>query len=199
MTARNIEAIVAGGSAGALDVLVSVFSALPADFRIPVAVVLHVLPGKPSYLADVLGSRCSLAVKEAEDKEPLAPATIYVAPPNYHLLIEKNRCFSLSMDEPVHFSRPAIDVLFETAAEAYRDALAAVLLSGANEDGARGLARIKDLGGTTLVQAPETAFVRTMPEAALRLGAADCVLRPAEIGPFLRRLDRRPVEKLEAE
>jgi two-component system chemotaxis response regulator CheB len=198
MPARNIEAIVAGGSAGALEVLVSVLPALPAGFRIPVALVLHLLPDKPSYLAEVLASRCSLAVKEAEDKEPLAPATIYLAPPNYHLLIEKDRSFSLSIDEPVHFSRPAIDVLFETAADAYGHALAAVLFTGANEDGARGLARIKKLGGMTLVQAPETAFVRTMPEAALRLAEPDRILPPAEIGPFLARLGR-PLEKVEAE
>lgn len=198
MPARNIEAIVAGGSAGALEALVTILPALPAGFPIPVALVLHVLPGKPSYLADVLSARCSLAVKEAEDKEPIQPATIYLAPPNYHLLIEKNRSFSLSVDEPVHFSRPAIDVLFETAADAYGDTLAAVLLTGANEDGARGLARIKEVGGTTVVQSPETAFVRTMPDAALRLAEPDKVLPPAQIGPFLALLDRCRAEKTEA-
>jgi len=198
MTGHNIEAIVAGGSAGALGVLGSVLPVLPAGFSIPVAVVLHVLPGKPSYLAGVLAARCSLAVKEAEDKELLTPGTIYLAPPNYHLLIEKDHSLSLSVDEPVHYSRPSIDVLFESAADAYGEALAAVLLTGANKDGARGLARIKAAGGTTVVQSPETALMRMMPDAALRLAQPDRVLPPEEIGSFLARLDHRSAEKVEA-
>lgn len=191
MAAHDIEAIVAGGSAGALEALAAILPALPSGFSIPIALVLHLPPGKTSYLSNVLSARCALLVKEAEDKEPLAPATIYVASPNYHLLIEKKRCFSLSVDDPVHFSRPAIDVLFESAADAYGPALAGLLLSGANEDGARGLARIHEAGGTTLVQSPDTASVRTMPEAALRLTRVDHVLPLAEIGAFLARLDGR--------
>jgi two-component system chemotaxis response regulator CheB len=198
MAAQHIDAIVAGGSAGGLEALSVIFSALPVDFSIPMAFVLHVLPGKPSYLAEVLGRRCVLTVKEAEDKEPIAPATIYFAPPNYHLLIEKKRYFSLSIDEPVHFSRPAIDVLFQSAADAYGQSLAGVLLTGANEDGARGLAHIKEAGGTTIVQSPETSFVRTMPEAALRLSPVDHVLPLDEIGPFLARLDPRRKPRLES-
>jgi two-component system chemotaxis response regulator CheB len=199
MPACSIEAIVAGGSAGALEALLAILPALPAGFRIPIALVLHVLPDKPSHLATVLGAKCRLAVKEAEDKELIAPATIYVAPPNYHLLVEKSRCFSLSVDEPVHFSRPAIDVLFESAADAYGESLAAVLLTGANDDGARGLARIKERGGTTVVQSPDTALVRIMPDAALRLATPDRVLPPAAIGPFLARLDRAGAEKRQAQ
>src|SRR6185295_17693296 len=110
--ANGVAAIVAGGSAGALDALNQILPCLPAAFPIPIALVLHVHPSKPSHLAHVLGLRCALAVKEAEDKEPLAPATIYVAPPNYHLLVERDRTCALSVDEPVHFSSPAIDVLF---------------------------------------------------------------------------------------
>ena len=186
--AAGIRAIVVGGSAGALDALHQILPALPAGFPIPIALVLHVHPSKPSYLARVLGARCALTVKEAEDKEPIAPAMLYLAPPNYHLLVERRGCFSLSVDDPVLFSRPAIDVLFESAADAFGPALAGLLLSGGSEDGARGLAEIKAKGGLTVVQAPSTASVPIMPEAALRLAVIDQVLPLAEIGLFLARL-----------
>jgi two-component system chemotaxis response regulator CheB len=184
----DVKAIVVGGSAGALDALSQILPALPAGFSIPIALVLHVHPGKPSYLAPLLANRCQLTVKEAEDKEPLAPATIYVAPPNYHLLVEPRRCLSLSVDDPVLFSRPAIDVLFESAADAYGAELAGLLLTGGSEDGARGLAEIKRKGGLTIVQAPSTASVPTMPQAALRLAPVDQVLPLREIGPYLAQL-----------
>jgi two-component system, chemotaxis family, protein-glutamate methylesterase/glutaminase len=190
MAAQAIEAIVIGGSAGALEALGLILPALPADFSIPVALVLHVPPTRQSYLTDVLGARCALRVIEPDDKEPLAAGHLYVAPPNYHLLIERERVFSLSVDGLVHFSRPAIDVLFETAAEAYGSALLGVLLSGANEDGARGLAAISSVEGQALVQAPATALVPTMPEAGLRLAPAALVLPLAEIGPYLARQSR---------
>jgi two-component system chemotaxis response regulator CheB len=193
MAAHDIEAVVIGGSAGALDVLAVILPALPRDLPAPLVLVLHVPPTRPSCLPEVLGARCELRVKEAEDKEPLAAGTLYVAPPNYHLLLEATRCLSLSIDDPVHFSRPAIDVLFETAADAYGPATVGVLLTGASEDGARGLARIAKRGGTTIVQAPETAVARTMPEAALRLHQAGYVLPAAEIGPCLVRLCGRGV------
>jgi len=186
--AARVAAIVVGGSAGALDALSQILPAIPARFAIPIALVLHVHPSKPSYLAQVLGARCSLTVKEAEDKEPIAPATLYLAPPNYHLLVERGGCFSLSVDDPVLFSRPAIDVLFESAADAFGAGLVGLLLTGGSEDGARGLAEIKRKGGLTVVQAPSTASAPTMPEAALRLSAIDHVLPVAEIGPFLARL-----------
>ena len=184
----GIQAIVVGGSAGALDALNQILPALPAGFSIPIALVLHVHPSKPSYLARLLGDRCALTVKEAEDKEPLAPATLYVAPPNYHLLVEPRRCLSLSVGAPVLFSRPAIDVLFESAADAYGAELAGLLLTGGSEDGARGLAEIKRKGGLTMVQAPSTASVPTMPQAALRIAPIDQVLPLGEIGAFLARL-----------
>jgi two-component system, chemotaxis family, protein-glutamate methylesterase/glutaminase len=198
MAARPIEAIVIGGSAGALEALGAILPALSPDVAIPIVIVLHVPPAKTSYLPEVLGARCALPVKEAEDKEPLAAGTVYVAPNNYHLLIEKKRYFSLSVDDPVHYSRPSIDVLFESAADAYGPALAGVLLTGASEDGARGLARIKAAGGETLVQSPLTALARTMPEAALRLAPADHVLPLGEIGSILSRLGARRLLRLEA-
>lgn len=190
MASRSIEVVVVGGSTGALDALASILPALPPDFPIPVALVLH-LPARPSMLPEVLGARCALSVREAEDKVPLVAATLYVAPPNYHLLVESRRCLSLSVDPPVCFSRPAIDVLFESAADAYGPAVVGVLLSGANEDGARGLRRIEDAGGTTVVQSPETAAASAMPEAALRLCQPTHVLPVDAIGPWLARLGRR--------
>lgn len=190
---RAIEAIVIGGSAGALDALIAILPGLPAGYPIPIAVVLHVRPEGAPLLVPVLASRCALAIKEAEDKEPFAPGTLYIAPANYHLLVERDRWFSLSVDEHVHFSRPSIDVLFESAADAFGAGLLGVLLTGANEDGARGLAAIRTAGGTTLVQSPDTAQARTMPEAALRLHRPDEVLPVAEIGAYLARVGaRRP-------
>lgn len=183
-----IEAIVIGGSAGALDALITILPELPAGYPIPIAVVMHVRPEGAPLLVPVLTSRCALAIKEAEDKEPFAPGTLYIAPANYHLLVERDRWFSLSVDEHVHFSRPSIDVFFESAADAFGAALLGVLLTGANEDGARGLAAIQRAGGTTLVQSPDSAQARIMPEAALRLHRPDEVLPPAEIGPYLARV-----------
>lgn len=199
MAARHdIELVVMGGSAGALQALCTIVPALPPGFPLPLALVLHVPPTRPSHLAEVLGARCALPVREAEDKEPLAPGTLYVAPPNYHLLVEPRhpateptRRVSLSVDEPVCFSRPAIDVLFESAADACGPAVAAVLLTGASEDGARGLARIADGGGLTVVQAPATAVAPTMPEAALRLCDPTHVLPVDQIGAWLAGLGRR--------
>ena len=185
MGSATYQAIVIGGSSGALDALSIILPALPERFQIPIAIVLHVPPNRPSLLADVLGARCALPVREVEDKEPLAPATVYIAPPNYHLLIERERTFALSTDAPVHFSRPAIDVLFESAAEAYRERLLAVLLAGANEDGARGLGKVKAMGGTVVVQEPSSTRAPEMPRAALRTVAVDGVLAPPDIAAFL--------------
>jgi two-component system, chemotaxis family, protein-glutamate methylesterase/glutaminase len=188
MKPGNIDAIVIGGSAGALDALAAILPALPADFCIPIAIVVHVLPSKPSLLSQVLGARSNLCVKEAEDKEPVAPNGIYVAPPNYHLLIERHRSFALSCDAHVNFSRPSIDVLFDTASEAFGASLLAVLLSGANEDGVAGLRTITANGGIAAVQSPESAAVPTMPAAAIRSAQPTHVLPLAEIGPFLVRI-----------
>lgn len=185
MLETQAKAIVIGGSSGALDALGVILPALPRGFLVPLAIVLHVPPRKPNGLVDLFRATASLAVKEAEDKEPLAPGTVYVACPSYHLLLERGGYFSLSVDEPVHFSRPAIDVLFESAADAYGRSLAGVLLSGANEDGALGLSRILAAGGTTVVQDPNTASARQMPEAALRDGLAHRVLPPRDIAPYL--------------
>lgn len=164
---RRVDAIVIGGSAGALDALSVLLPALPVDCAVPVVMVVHLPPTRPSRLAAVLAMRSAIPVKEADDKEPVAAGRVYVAPPGYHLLVERAGTFALSIDEQLNFSRPAIDVLFESAAEAYGGALVGVILTGASDDGARGLAAIVQAGGAAFVQAPESAVARQMPEAAI--------------------------------
>ena len=185
----NIEAIVIGGSAGALDALLSIMPALPEQVSCPIVIVLHLPPEQPSHVPEILSRVCARAVHEAEDKAPLRDQTIYVAAPNYHLLIERNRSLSLSIDEPVHHSRPAIDVLFESAADAYGPAVAGLVLSGANQDGAEGLYQIWQAGGVAIVQDPATASSPIMPETAMRrVGPSAHVVRLMDLGAFLARL-----------
>jgi len=184
-TGKAIDAIVMGGSAGSLEALSQLVAALPAGCPLAVAVVVHLPPTRPSRLAGVLAARCLLPVREIEDKDPVVPGVVFVAPPDYHALIERERTFALSSDDLVHFSRPAIDVLFESAADAYGDRLAGVVLSGANADGARGLAAIERAGGTCLVQAPATAPVTEMPQAALAATPGARCLPVGEIAAWL--------------
>jgi two-component system, chemotaxis family, protein-glutamate methylesterase/glutaminase len=158
--------ILIGGSAGALDALLAILPALPAQFAIPVVVVLHLAPNPASLVPELLERATALRVVEIEDKQPLMSGTIHVAPPNYHVLLERDGTVALSIDELVHFSRPSIDVLFESAAAFGRN-VAAVLLSGANEDGAAGLRRIADAGGLAFVQDPSTAHHAVMPAAGV--------------------------------
>jgi len=167
------QVIVIGGSAGALDALLALAPALPAELAVPVVLVLHLAPTQRSLVADVLQPTCSQEIREIEDKEALAPGTIHVAPPNYHVVVERAGTLALSVDEPVQFSRPSIDVLFESAAEAFGPGVVGVLLSGANDDGARGLQRIVECGGAAIIQHPDCALYRTMPAAArARIGDA---------------------------
>lgn len=167
MSADRAEAVVIGASAGALEALSVILPALPAGFRLPVIVVVHVPPNRRSMLAELFDAKCRIPVREAEDKEPIEAGTVYFAPPDYHLLVEMDRCLSLSSDEPVLFSRPSIDVLFESAADAYGPALIAIVLTGANQDGANGMRAIVKAGGIALVQDPASAFASAMPEAAI--------------------------------
>ncbi|MBM3617239.1 MAG: chemotaxis protein CheB [Alphaproteobacteria bacterium] len=164
----QLKAIVIGTSAGAVESLSAILPQLPADFPLPVIVVVHLPPDRKSILAGLFDDRCAMHVKEAEDTEPLEAGTIYFAPSDYHLLAEKDGHLSLSSEEPVLYSRPSIDVLFETAADAYGEGLLGIVLSGANEDGAAGLAAILAVGGEGWVQTPATAYASLMPEAALK-------------------------------
>lgn len=187
---RPIEAVVIGASAGGVDALMTLLPGLPPTFGLPIVVVLHLPEGRPSLLAHIFGLRLSIPVREAADKESIAPATVYFAPPGYHLSVESDRSFSLSCEAPVHFSRPSIDLLMESAADAYGPALAGILLTGANFDGAAGLAKIKQRGGFTVVQNPAQAQVATMPEAALRQHTPDLILDLEDIRSLLPQLEK---------
>ncbi|WP_260929226.1 chemotaxis protein CheB [Novosphingobium sp. 9] len=167
MKCRRAQAVVIGASAGAIDALLRILPRLPADYPIPVLVVVHLPAGRRSELSAVFGARCALTVQEAEDKQSVSAGEVIFAPPNYHLLVEAGGNLSLSVDDPVFFSRPAIDVLFESAADAYGPGLVAVVLTGASRDGAAGLSAVARAGGETIVQDPDTASARTMPDAAL--------------------------------
>ena len=173
-------AVVIGGSAGSLEVLRAIVRELPRPLSCPVAIVIHI-PSHSSGLAELLAVDTSLPVKQAEDKEPMVAGTIYIAPPSYHLLIESQRSFALSVDPPVHYSRPSIDVLFETASDVYGAGLVGILLSGASEDGAAGLQEIHSAGGTTIVQSPLSAEVAIMPAAALALFEPTYIWSPNDI------------------
>lgn len=187
---KRLEAVVVGASAGGVEALMTVFGALPARFSLPIVIVLHMPEGHRSQLAEVFGRRLALPVKEADDKESIVPGTLYFAAPGYHLSIEQDRSFSLSREERVHYSRPSIDYLFESAADAYGSRLLGILLTGANQDGAAGLLQIQRQGGLTVVQDPNDARVATMPEAALALHQPDYLLSLQDIGRLLVELEQ---------
>jgi two-component system chemotaxis response regulator CheB len=186
--APQFDAIVIGASAGGVDALGGLLDALPSQLSCAVLVVLHLLPDRNTLLPQLFARRCARPVKEAEDKEPIAAGTVYLAPPDYHLLVEPDHTLALSKDEPVHYSRPAIDPLFEAAALAYRERLLGIILTGASCDGAQGLQQIRSCGGATWVQDPQQASASAMPAAALAQGGVDAVLTLAEIAERLARL-----------
>ena len=185
------EAIVIGASAGALDVLSNLLPALPSDYRLPILVVVHLPPDRTSLFAELIRARCAIRVREAEDKEPIEPGVAYFAPPDYHLLVEQDKRLSLSDDEPVLFSRPSIDVLFESAADAYGGGLIGVVLTGANSDGANGLKAVVEAGGVAVVQSPGSAYAAAMPEAAIAACPEARVLPVNEIAAYLREVGAR--------
>lgn len=165
---QQVEAVVIGASAGGVQALSALSAALPADLRVPCFVVIHLPRESPSLLPEIFSAHCKRPVGEAQDKEPVQAGTVYIAPPDYHLLLDRGPTLALSTDELVHYSRPSIDVLFESAADAFRVRCTGVLLSGANDDGARGLQRIADAGGRAFIQAPASANHAVMPDAGLR-------------------------------
>lgn len=187
---RPIDAIVIGTSAGGVEALSVLLPALPANLRVPVLIVLHLPRDRPSRLVEIFAPKCALSVQEAEDKAPAAPGTVYFAPPDYHLLLDPGPCLALSADEPVNFSRPSIDVLFESAADVYGKGVAAIILTGASQDGALGLDAVRRAGGCTIVQQPDTAQAPLMTEAALARGPVDFVLSLEAIANLLRSLSR---------
>src|SRR3954447_19096817 len=182
-----IELIVIGASWGGLEALDQVLGSLPRDFATPIAIAQHRAPDSGSgALSQMLGSHSGLDVCEPGDKDSIEEGRVYVAPADYHLLVEPYG-FALSTEGAVHYSRPSIDVLFDSAADVYADGLAAVILTGANDDGAYGIQRVRRRGGLTIAQDPETAERADMPRAAIATGAVQHVLPLDEIGPFLAR------------
>lgn len=161
-----MRAVAIGTSAGGVEALSAVLPALPRTFPAAVFVVIHLPRDKPSLLAEIFAARCQVEVREAQDKEPVQPGVVYFAPPDYHLLVDEGPALALSVDDPVLFSRPSIDVLFQSAAEVYGAELAGVVLTGGNEDGCTGLQAIAKEGGACIVQDPETAQAAYMPRAS---------------------------------
>lgn len=188
------QAIVIGASAGGVEALGVLLQALPPWFRAAVFVVLHLPADRVSLLPQLFARRCLLPVKEGEDKEAVEPGVVYLAPPDYHLLVEPDRTLALSRADPVHFSRPAVDPLFESAALAYREGLIAIVLSGASADGAEGLKQVREAGGAAWVQDPAEAASDVMPASAISRAGADLVLPVARLAQRLAELFRKEEE-----
>jgi two-component system, chemotaxis family, protein-glutamate methylesterase/glutaminase len=186
----RVEVVLIGASAGGMNALRRLLPLLPGVFPCPVVIVQHVHPEQDTFMAEYFNSLCALTVKEAEEKEELVPCFCYLAPPDYHLLIELDRTFSLSTEEKVNHSRPSIDVLLESASVAFGPGAMAVMLTGASRDGAAGLAAVRSNGGLAVVQDPSTAEYPLMPQAALDTAGADYVLSLEAIGELLLQLTR---------
>ena len=169
MSERNFSCVVIGVSSGGLDALTLLLTSLPGDFPVPIAVVQHEKADSGDLLAGILNRKTELTVRTAEEKEPVEIGKVYICPADYHLLIEENRTLSLSVEPKVNYARPSIDVLFQTAALAYANELIGIILTGASSDGAKGLSEVIRYGGYSIVQDPETAYSRFMPDAALKV------------------------------
>lgn len=188
---RKLRLIVVGTSAGGVAALGEILPTLPQDFPFPVVVVVHLPPARDSLMAALFDRKCALTVSEAIDKSALEPGHVYFSPPDYHLLIESDFSIALSIDEPVNFSRPSIDVLLETAAASVGSGVLAIILTGTGSDGARGMKAIRKAGGIGWVQQPDSAQSGLMPRTALEVGGADAVLTLPEIAGRLRELAAR--------
>ncbi len=184
----NYEAIVIGVSSGGMNALKFIFSALPARFSLPIIIVQHINARSDNEWIKLLNEKSNLTIKEADEKEKIASENIYIAPANYHLMIESDKTFSLTIDEYVNFARPSIDVLFESAAEAYKSKLIGIVLTGSNNDGAKGIKRIKELRGLAIVQDPETAESPTMPASAIAAIQPDYILSLEKIVELLLKI-----------
>lgn len=188
---REVDVVVIGASAGGIDALLVLLNGLPAQWRLPLVVVIHLPESHESRLAEVFRQRLGMPVCEAQDKAQVAPGTLHFAPAGYHLSIERGGLFSLSCEPPVRWSRPSIDVLMASAADAYGPRVAGMVLTGANDDGAEGLLAIHRAGGLTAVQSPSEAQVDTMPQAAMARHTPNHVLSLQALHTLLLQLDRR--------
>ena len=185
------EAIVIGVSSGGMNAMKVMFSLLPKDFNTPIIIVQHISAHSDNLWIKLLNDQNNLSIKEADEKENIEYGKVYIAPPNYHLMIEKDKTFSLTIDERVNFARPSIDVLFESAAEAYKDKLIGVVLTGSNNDGTNGIKRIQECGGLTIIQDPETAESSYMPASAIAVIKPDYILPLRDIIKLLINLDKQ--------
>jgi two-component system chemotaxis response regulator CheB len=189
------DLVVIGASWGGLNAVGRVLAGVPDEVDLPIVVAQHRHPDSlDTTLRGLLGGAIGRPVVDVEDKQPIEAGHVYLAPPDYHLLVERGS-FALSVDERVQFARPSVDVLFESAADVYGVGVIGVILTGANQDGAAGLAEIKRRGGVAIVQDPAGAARRGMPEAAIAATVADAVLPLDEIGPFIYGLCVKPAEK----
>ena len=182
------QAIVVGASAGGFHAVSQILGKLPPDFPIPLIVVQHRAKESQELFEEVLQRKCRIKIKQADEKEKIQSGNVYVAPPDYHLLIESDRTFSLSSDPPVQYSRPSIDVLFETAALAYKDKLVGIIHTGSNSDGAAGISAISKRGGVTIAQEPAEAQYALMAQASIDTHHVQHVWRLSEIRDFLQTL-----------
>lgn len=185
---RSIKAVVIGGSAGSLEVLFKLLPLLRTDLALVIIIVLHRRSSGDSSLQELLSTKTTLPLSEVEDKDPIRSGNIYLAPSDYHLLIEKDFTFSLDYSEKINFSRPSLDVTFESAADVYGSSLAGIILSGANEDGTKGLQAIKNSDGTIIAQAPDTAQMSLMPQYAIDHLQVDFVFNIDEMAEFMNDL-----------
>jgi len=185
---NNFEAIVIGVSAGGMNAIHKLISCLKVDLQVPVIIAQHLHPNQTEYFIEFFQKDTPIPVVSACDKTEVQPGTIYFAPPDYHLLLDDKHTLSLAMDEKVNFSRPSIDLLFDSAAEVFGANLIGILMTGANNDGARGLKKIKHFGGLTIVQSPESAEYSVMPQSAIDLFTPDHVLEIPEIAFFVNNL-----------
>jgi two-component system chemotaxis response regulator CheB len=177
------DLVVIGASVGGLEAIARLLGQLPPDFPLPIAIAQHRAPAPPEGdLADIWQRSTRLRVGDAEDKSPIEPGRVYIAPADYHLLVESRELFALSIDPPVLYARPSIDVLFSTAAEAFGARVIGIVLTGASADGSQGLKAIRDKGGCALVQEPATAECEVMPRAAVDATAVNHVMAVEEIG-----------------
>lgn len=184
----GLELLIIGGSAGALEVILNALPQLTYELPFAIIIVLHRKQSADTTLIDLLSAKTSRPVVEANDKDAILPGNIYIAPADYHLLIENNHTLSLDYSEKVNFSRPCIDITFQTAAEVYREKLACLLLSGASADGVEGLELVKATKGLTAVQDPATAEVAYMPQKALEKMEVDVIVESSKVIDFIRQL-----------
>ena len=182
---KGYEAIVIGTSAGGFQALSVILQKLPREFRLPIIIVQHRAKDSLELFEEILQRRCTVTVKQADEKEKIRPGTVYIAPPDYHLLVEADRTISLSTEGPVQFSRPSVDVLFESAAMVYREKLIGIVLTGSNNDGAAGISAISRLGGLTIAQDPAEAEYHLMAQAAIDTKNVKHILQLTAIAQLL--------------